>query len=319
MDVSTVEGWLGWLAEHPDQVAVVFDDGRGATIDHRSGEPQPLASAVKVVHLAAYATAVRDGVVSAEQPVHVGDWERWYLPGTDGGAHVGALQRLGVPHDGVRAVDPRATVPLDAVVSAMVQESDNAAPEFLVDLLGADAVSAAAASGGWPDAPVPNRLGSYLRLLDPTLTDEHEAARRYLEDPTEAGRLQALPLPGLEAQVSWAETTTSGTAGDLAALHTSLSAGDPPAAREHLEWQAPPAGYAGMGFKGGSLPGVLTEAFTVRRDDGSTGVGVLLVEGMEPQEWVATLQAQSPHQQLLFGALTDEAVAHQLTCALSSR
>ncbi len=318
-DVGSAEGWLGWLAEHPYRVGLVFNDGQGTTITHRAEEPQPLASAVKAVHLAAYAAAVRDGVVRADQPVRVGDWERWYLPSSDGGAHVAALQRLGVPHDGVRAVDPGTTVPLDAVVSAMVQESDNAAPDVIADLLGADAVAAAAAAAGWPDAPVAGLLGSHLRLVDPTLTDEPEAARRYAEDPAEAARLQALPLPAPDVQARWAATTTAGAAADLAALHVSLSAGDPPAARQHLEWQPPPAGYAGLGFKGGALPGVLTEAITVRRDDGTSGVGVLLVEGLDVEEWTRTLESALPHQQLLIGALTDPAVAQQLGCVLPAR
>ncbi|WP_369134021.1 hypothetical protein [Modestobacter sp. I12A-02662] len=95
--------------------------------------------------------------------------------------------------------------------------------------------------------------------------------------------------------LAWAATTTAGTAADLAALHASLSAGDPPAARQHLEWQPPPAGYAGLGFKGGALPGVRTEAITVRRDDGTTGVGVLLVESLDVEEWTQTLTAALPH------------------------
>jgi hypothetical protein len=271
-----------------------------------------------VVHLAGYAAAVRDGVVSPDQPVRVGDWERFYLPGTDGGAHPAALERLGVAHDGVRAVDPDGTVPLDAVVSAMVRESDNAAPEFLADLLGADALAAAAEAGGWPEAPVSPFLGAFLRMLDPALTDERAAARRYVEDPAEAARVQALPLPDLAVQADWAATTTSATAEDLAALHSSLSAGDPPLAREHLEWAPPPAGYLGVGYKGGTLVGVLAEAFTVRRDDGSTGVGVLLVAGMGVDEWTQTLEAGVPHQQLLLGALTEPAAARQLECAVAA-
>jgi hypothetical protein len=148
---------------------------------------------------------------------------------------------------------------------------------------------------------------AYLRLLDPTLTDERDAAGRHVEDPAEAARVQALPLPAPDVQVRWAATTTAGTAADLAVRHTSLGAAEPPTAREHLEWQPPPAGYAGLGFEGGSLPGVLTEAVTVRRDDGTTGVGVLLVEGMDVDEWTQALASALPHQQLLIGALTDPA------------
>ncbi|WP_369255884.1 serine hydrolase [Geodermatophilus amargosae] len=325
-DPTTPDGWLGWLAEHRDDVAVVVRSGDRAVVEHRAGEPQPVASALKVVHLAAWATAVQEGRPALDERVRVGDWERWYLPGTDGGAHVAALDRLGVAHDGVRALDPGAEVALSDVVSAMVRESDNAAPDLLRDLLGEEALAAAAAGAGLDGAP-PTFLGTFLRLVEPSGAgaragadadaDADAAARRYADDPAEAARVQALLLPGPDAQVTWAETTPAVPAAGLADLHLALADGDPPAARAQLEWQPPPEGLAGLGFKGGSLPGVLAEAITVRDEDGTTSVGVLLVRGMAAEDWVATLSAGLPHQQLLVGALTDEATAGRLACALA--
>lgn len=318
-DVTTAEGWLGWLAGHRDDVAVLVRTGDATAVEHRTDQPQPLASALKVVHLAAWATAVRDGRLAADRSVAVGEWERWYLPGSDGGAHAAALTRLGIPHDGVRALDPAAQVPLADVVSAMVRESDNAAPDLLRDLLGAEALAAAAADAGWPDTAVPSFLGAILRLVDPQGAgdDAEAAAGRYAGDPAEAARVRALPLPGVAAQAEWAGTTTAVSAADLAELHLSLADGDPAGAREQLEWQPPPAGLAGVGFKGGALPGVLAEAFTVRAQDGTTSVGVLLVRGMAVEEWAAALSSGLPHQQLLVGALTDDATADRLACALA--
>ena len=310
-DVTTAEGWLGRLAAAPGDVAVLVRSGDDVLVDHRSHEPQPLASALKVVHLAAWAAAVEDGRLAADQEVAVGDCERWYLPGSDGGAHAAALTRLGIPNDGVRALDPAARVRLSDVVSAMVRESDNAAPDLLRDLLGEEALAAA----GWGGAP-PSFLGAFLRLVDPTAGDAEDAARRYAGDPAEAARVQALPLPGVDAQAAWADTTAAASAADLAGLHLALADGDPPGAREQLEWQPPPEGLAGVGFKGGSLPGVLAEAVTVRAADGTTSVGVLLVRGMPADEWAATLAAGLPHQQLLVGALTDGDTAARLACAL---
>jgi beta-lactamase class A len=317
-DVTTPEGWLGWLAAHRDDVAVLVRSGDETTVDSRSDEPQPVASALKVVHLTAWATAVADGRLAADQRVTVGEWERWYLPGTDGGAHVAALGRLGIADDGVRALDPAAQVPLSDVVSAMIRESDNAAPDLLRDLLGEEALAAAAGQ----DAAPPTFLATFLRLVDPALSgatgpDAEAAARRYAEDPAEAVRVQALPLPDAAAQAAWAGTTTAVSAADLADLHLALADGDPPGGREQLEWQPAPEGRAGLGFKGGSLPGVLAEAVTVRDDDGTTSVGVLLVRGMAVEDWAGTLGAGLPHQQLLVGALTDEATAGRLACALT--
>lgn len=319
-DVTTPDGWLGWLAGHRDDVAVLVRSGKETLVQHRADEPQPLASAIKAVHLAAWAAAVEDGRLAADQQVRVGDWERWYLPGTDGGAHVAALDRLGIASDGVRALGPEARVVLADVVSAMVRESDNAAPDLLRDLLGEEALVAAAADAGWTAPELPTFLATFLRLLDPAGVQDaggaEAAARHYAADPAEAARVQALPLPGLDAQVAWAGSTPAATATELVDLHAALGAGDPPGAREQLEWQPPPPGLASLGFKGGALPGVLAEAVAVRAADGTTTVGVLLVREMAPEEWAAALTAGLPHQQLLVGALTDPAEAHRLGCAL---
>ena len=104
-DTTTADGWLGWIDAHPDDVALAVDDGTGTVVEHRSDEAQPIASAVKVVHLAAYARAVADGSLDPNEAVPVADWERWYLPGTDGGAHEQALARLGVTPDGTAPLD----------------------------------------------------------------------------------------------------------------------------------------------------------------------------------------------------------------------
>ncbi|MDI9972136.1 serine hydrolase [Rhodococcus sp. IEGM 1307] len=157
------------VGSHPDDVAFVVDDGRGRTVEHRAGDTVPLASAIKVVHLATYARAVAPGELDPAEPVPLPEWKRWYLPNTDGGAHPKALQRLGV-------TEPDDTVTLEQMVTAMIQESDNAVPDYLRDRLG-----------------------------DAALAD---------------------------------------------------------AARRTLEWQPAPPGLDGLGFKGGNLPGVVTEAMT---------------------------------------------------------
>jgi hypothetical protein len=315
-DTTTPEGFLGWLAAHPDDVSLVVGDPDGDPVEHRADEARPLASARKVVHLAAWAAAVQDGRLAADATVPVGEWERWYLPGTDGGAHPAALTRLGVATDGLRAVDPTTPVPLSDVVSAMVQESDNAAPDLLRALLGPDALAATAADLGWDDAPTASFLGDFLQVLEPGQADPEAAAQRYADDPAEAARVQGLPLPDVGAQSTWAAGSVPGAADGLAALHAAIGGGELPAARAQLEWQGPPPGYAGLGFKGGSLPGVLAEAIGLRTEDGEVIVGVLLVQGMDPDDWAGALSSGLPHQQVLLAAMTDPDARAQLGCAL---
>ncbi len=329
--VDTVRAWIGYVAAHRGDVSLTIDDGRGARVVLRPGQQQPLASAAKVVHLAAYGRAVAEGRVRAADQVRVDEWERWYLPGTDGGAHPKALDRAGVRNDGVRALDPQRSVPLDTVVASMIQESDNAAADLLRDRLGDEALSRAAADGGWIDVDLPSFLGATLALVAPELAPasvpraqraaaELALARRFATDPTLRTELSTRPLPPIEVQQRWADETTTGSANQLNALHRAIATGalgpGTDVARRHLEWQeASLPGVVGVGFKGGSLPGVLTEAFTVRREDGSTATGILLVRRMPAADWVEALTSFA-HQQMLLAAMTDPAVMTQLKCSV---
>lgn len=315
-DVTTPEGWIGYIAENPDSVALAIDDGNGNTYEHRADQAQPLASAVKVVHLAAYAQAVDAGRLDPNEPVPVAEWERWYLPNTDGFAHPRALERLGV-------AGPDDTVTLDEIVSAMIQESDNAAPDYLLDRLGDDALRDAAAQGGWEDFEAPTMLGNTLAMFDPALDSRdavHEAAARYADDPSYRDELTETMLgDDLFADIARIqEFGNTGTAADLAALHSAISDGTfgpgSEIARAHLEWQPVPEGLEGVGFKGGSLPGILTDAMTFRHEDGTLSTAVLLVDGMSEDDYAAAFETL-PHQGLLVAAANDLDTLERIRCA----
>lgn len=316
-DVTTPEGWIGYIAANSDSVAVALDDGTGTVLEHRADDPQPLASAVKVVHLAAYAQAVADGRLDPDERVPVSEWERWYLPDTDGYAHPAALERLG-------AAGPDATVTLDGMVSAMIRESDNAVPDYLRDRLGDDALRDAAAQGGWGDFLPPTMLGSTLAMFDASLDDETaawDAARRYAVEPAYRDEVLTTAQFGDDpfADIDRIQRFgNAGSAADVASLHRSIADGSfgPGAdlARSHLEWQPAPTGFDGLGFKGGSLPGILTEAMTFRREDGSIASAVFLTADMSEEDYLGTLETL-PYQQLLAAAVNDPAVVERIRCA----
>ncbi|EID73316.1 MULTISPECIES: serine hydrolase [Rhodococcus] len=263
-DITTAAGWIGYAGSHPDDIAFVVDDGRGRTVERRAGDTVPLASAIKVVHLAAYARAVASGELDPAEPVPLPEWERWYLPNTDGGAHPKALQRLGV-------TEPGSTVPLEQMVIAMIQESDNAVPDYLRDRLGDAALADAAAQGGWDDLEVPPLLGSTIALLDPAMSRDArwDAAQRYAHDDAYREQVARMSpgddFPAVTARVQ--ESGVTGSAAGLASLHRAIASGDfgpgSDVARRTLEWQPAPPGLDGLGFKGGNLPGVVTEAMTI--------------------------------------------------------
>lgn len=309
-DTTTAGGWLGWIDAHPDDVALTVDDGTGTVVEHRSDEAQPIASAVKVVHLAAYARAVADGSLDPNEAVPVADWERWYLPGTDGAAHEHALARLEVTPDG--------TATLEQMVTAMIRESDNAVPDYLRDRLGDDALVDAADAGGWSGFTPTSKLGDAIALLDPAAdSDRWAAAQRYASDPAYRAQIQALPLPDLAEQMAWASTTDAASPEQLAAMHRAIADGSFGAGtdvgRSQLEWQPPPPGLTAVGFKSGYLPGVLADAMYLRRPDGTVATAVLLTDDMAESDWIAALTAL-PQQQVLIAAMTDPDAAARLAC-----
>lgn len=93
---------LSYLEDHPRDFSLVSytvsEDGSpsGSEIRHLPREETPLASTKKVIVLAAYAREVSEGGLDPEDGVRIAEWERYYLPTTDGGAHPDALRDLGL-------------------------------------------------------------------------------------------------------------------------------------------------------------------------------------------------------------------------------
>ncbi|WP_433801224.1 serine hydrolase [Actinomycetospora sp. CA-084318] len=323
-DLTTADGWLGRIAMQPDTVGVLVDDGRGRVVAHRADRSFPLASAVKVVHLAAYAAAVSDGRVRPEDRVTRGDWERWYVPGTDGDAHPAALQRLG----------PGPDYTVDQLVTAMIRESDNAAADWLRARLGDDALRAAAASAGWQDVELPGFAGAAARLAVPELAPsgathaqlvdlDGRLGRRVADDPAfraevvrRIGAAAAQDPTGFVAAArAWSATTAQGTPAQLLGVHRAIATGALPGAglaARQLSWQGATPGVGTVGFKSGSFVDVLTFGGFLRRDDGSVGYAVVLGRDLPGSPPVARQVAGQ--QGLVLEALTSPRALDRLAC-----
>jgi hypothetical protein len=321
------KGWLGWISANREHVGAVLDDGRGGRLGHRAHQEQVLASAIKVVHAAGYALAVERGRVEATEQVRVGDWEKYYL-GLDGGAHQSALTELGIPFsNGFTADDPDRLVTLDDLVKAAVLHSDNAATDFVRTRVGDATLRAAAVRCGWPSADTRSIAGEVLMLILPERAPADPAQRKRVGDELAAralhdtnlqleiiGRFPQIPTT-YDGQRPWARQTWRGSAAGLHRIHRSIAGGRFPLARTHLERAyagSPPKGVRAIGFKGGSLPGALTVAFTVRWEDGRVGTGVLLAE--EVDEQMSTQAGELVD--LVLNALLDPAALRELRGSL---
>lgn len=269
-EVTTSADLLAWAEAHPRRAAVVVlsGDDPDPAIASSADRPMPLASTRKVLVLLAATRMVSAGRLDLDAPVPLADVERWYVPGTDGGAHPAAVADLGEEWTVRTALD------------AMITYSDNAAADWLLDEVGGPAAVDALARdlGLSGQDPTWSFLGEYLawaRQPDRWLAASPAQRQRI------AGRLAArttgpvtLGPIDLTRQRSLALASVRGTARDLAGLmrrvDRSADAGDEAyvLARDVLSWprQDPDvaAAFPTFATKGGAFVGVLTEVTAIR-------------------------------------------------------
>jgi hypothetical protein len=142
---------------NPDTTAIVaytideqgerVEDGRELFIN--ADTPLVLASTMKIIVLAAYADAVAQGKFDPHEQVPIADLERYYLPRTDGGAHVAGLKSLGLVADASGfGRDQTAKLALDDIARIMIHNSGNAETDYLITWLGANRIASVMALAG---------------------------------------------------------------------------------------------------------------------------------------------------------------------------
>ena len=249
----------------------------------------PLASTIKIVVLAAYAQEVVEGNLDPRTPVSTSDWEAYYLPFTDGNAHPAALEALSVKMDELGFSVESQDVTLDDIANAMIMHSDNAATDYLMNLVGEEALQRVIDENNLEAQDLPfSFLGAYLATqnhTEPTLkiyskaelreaAAEHQAL--YLNDSSwreaELEWLQTLTTFGPYAQqVERSQSFAKGSAADYAEImagvvtETFISPEVSQIMRPILEWPMQVPGnneiYETFGAKGGTLAGILPNAF----------------------------------------------------------
>lgn len=330
-ELKTPEQVLQYLGQHRQDVSLasysVRPDGTLDPADpvilFNPDQKMPLASTFKIVVLAAYAREVTAGRLNPDQDVSVEAWERYYLPGTDGGVHPAALQSLGIPSDPLGFATNRAvTVKLDTLANVMIKLSDNAATDYLMARIGRKTLESVIKQGRLTgqDVPLPI-LGTFLTwynhedgLLTPARVRKIQKLaknpRRYAKqvdrltaaygDPKWRQAAIELYLArevfSYELEAAVAETVTRGTVRDYARVMagvvtgTLLSPEISALMRRHLEIPLTNENlFSSWGTKGGSLAGVLTEANYYVPSTGTFAgkprVSVLFVRRLESAPW----------------------------------
>lgn len=315
---------LKYINQHSADVAVACFDPSDtqAGFYHNADQAYPLASTFKVVLLLGYAEQVADGALDPAETVAFAELDRYYLPGTDGGAHPEFLKSLG---------EGRTTMALSEVVEGMMTYSSNAAADYIESRLRglADWDEFYRRLGLEQTSKPHSYLGLYLYITN------HETGAYDLESlGAEATLAEQIRLEQLfvtddawrETELRYAANFTNqaqldvqrdvtanfgarASANDLARIMTAVYAENDAIsprtrelARHYLEWpmRLNPDNtktFKILAAKNGAWPGVLTSAWYAEPLDADPRVLVVLYRNMPADFWDAWLASFS--QQLL--------------------
>ena len=308
--VGTPEGLLTWISRHSSNAAVAVLPDRGpAVLSFGAGRRQPLGSTRKVL-VAGALTASR---AKLSQRVPRSAVERFYVPGTDGGAH---------EHAQLDATRPT----LRQLLRAAIEVSDNASADALLERIGVPAVNAWARRQGLarqdPIYPLLGEFAAWTR--DPLWTQRtpSERARRALVVARDvpAGEIS---LPEIDEQRRLAAASVAGTAADWARLMRRIGRHGDPELVTALDWPRRQNEQMARRFdrflaKGGSLPGLITEADYVR-PAGRPGAAIALFLRDLPPAVEQTLQRTFAQQKLIVRLATDAAFLERARRVLAEK
>ncbi|MFZ1396363.1 MAG: serine hydrolase [Candidatus Promineifilaceae bacterium] len=284
------------LVTNPGSVGLVAyrvgDEANG--IYHNADMQMPLASVVKIVHLVAYAEAVAAGQLDPTSYVTVDTLNSYYLPGYDLGSHNLALDELTEKGLVLSAPD---RVRLEDVPWMMMRHSANAATDYLQLLLGQAVIEETAVSLNLTQQTAPcTFLGQFMAMSNQTRqgSSDRLAIEAYLDNPASYG-LEVAQLAETyiqdsafrEAEQTWHREERRPSTQDQRFFSHSLNAHGTPReyaalmaqiaqnglsnpessflARRYLEWPmifpANQERFSNLGYKNGSLPGILNTAY----------------------------------------------------------
>jgi hypothetical protein len=259
------------MVQHKQDVGlVVLVDGQ-ERLTHLPEDRFPLASTIKVLTLVAYAEEVAAGELDEGATVPLEDVDQLYVAGTDGGAHEAARSEWG----------DRREVTFDQLTHAMIRYSSNAAADVMLrEVGGPPAALAAAVRHGMATQQPPVAIFELFRSWKGS-----DESPRNLAQATPAG-----------APREWATLMEQVRTGDTFATPAAAIV------RKHLEWPMRLGDnsrlYDRFGTKGGTLPGVITEASYLELRDGPAVSLALFLRNL-PESVQGQLLQTYAHQELI--------------------
>ncbi|MEM7111819.1 MAG: serine hydrolase [Chloroflexota bacterium] len=310
----------------------------------------PLASVAKLITLAAYVEAVEAGQLNPDQQVSLSKLEQYYLPNSDLGTHQQAIREL---EEEERVVNE--SVALNDVAWMMIRHSSNAASDYLHLLLGQERIEETAVSLDLTQQTAPcTFLSQFLAVSNHTRRGNAETAvRDYLNNPTLYGADAALLADAFsqneqfrQAELQWRNgrrqpngaaqrlfnnhLNPQGTAREYAALMGRFaqnglgSGGSSFRARLLLEWPMQFGNnqlvFDNLGYKNGSLPGILTTAYYAYPKDSTVPVVItLFFRNLDNQTYRTWRFRTLPHDELARWLLANPQAISLLKAALNTK
>ncbi len=344
--------WQQILAA-PETVGLVAfrvgDEANGVYLN--ADVPMPLASIVKLVYLVAYTEAVAAGELDPTSYVPVADLDAFWQPGLDLGAHQHALTELEA--QGLLLKNPD-RVRLEDIPWMMIRFSSNTAMDYLHMRLGPERIEETAVSLGLTTqtAPCPF-LAQFLAMSNITRRTgyDYAALQAYLDDPAlygqeamrfadafindpefrdsqNAWRRQA-KRPSLETQRYFTENLSpQATAGEYASLMAQIAQNglsnseSSYLARRYLEWvmifNDNQELFSNLGFKNGTMPGVLNLVYYAYPQGKTTPVVVVLFFHDLPNRTYRQWRNNLTHDEFARWLLYDEGAITAVAEAMST-
>jgi len=292
----------------------------------------PLASVAKIINLVAYANAVEEGTIDPSSWVPVSEIESAYLPGSDLGAHRASLAEL--EEKGLITEDDP-SIPMEQIPWMMMRHSSNSASDYLQTLIGQRVIESTVLDLDLPThtAPCPF-IGQFLAISNHIRPgDDRQAIQSYLDEPERYGRevdqlIEAFMTDPefrsdegywrapISSQRYFAEQLNSkASANDYAKLMAMISKNEIGSdfvnilIRRAIEWPmiypVNQSLFSSVGYKNGSLPGVLNSAYYgTRLEDGAQVVVVLFYHDL-PMQLYRQWRRSLPHDELARWILSD--------------
>ncbi|WP_313893162.1 serine hydrolase [Psychrobacillus sp.] len=310
-----------YLKDNPETTSLYVAQDGEELITYQSDVVRPLASVVKIVVALEYAMQIEEGKIDQNMVVQLDELSRYYVEGTDGGAHEAWVSNL----------EPNKEVTLHEAAKGMILYSSNANTDFLIDLLGANAINNRLKNIGIIQHeeiyPIVGALfiSNYIKKehteeqLIEELTnmpiDSYRALAMELSGKLKDGTIQSNDIGdiSLDVQRVWSDRLTGSSASEYGKLLSTISRDEfspvvTEVLRDLLEWpmelhESNRELFAHFGAKGGSTAFVLNQAMYVENKDGQKVELVIMIDDLSMED--GTLVYEN-FDSFIFSMLTNE-------------